>query len=591
MTEPTDQTGHDAPRSAAPLLRASGRVRTGIVLAVTLIGFAAVNAFWQYLVTGRWLDVSAAAYRRGLTTPLSEMFIQPLSIFNHPWMIVVSAMLLAAVMIVPILIAVLYHDLLAMLFVLVVAGIGHTTVLAVFLAGGCVLAARTRLRRDIPFLATLLGMAPLGVYFASGVAGFPAPQPLQRWILSAPVVAAVLLAIVAAAAVLSLARLMRFRPGVLWPVLAVLLAGPMAIFYTKVGADELQYAVIANPLAGADALFESMTLEDWRKDNQAEGLNRYTLKTALAEDLDLRKRRLIQQCQRFLAVHAQSDRAAAVLWIEAQAHSLLLDEAAYEAAYEESEEAGLVKYSAMFPLPASRATWQRLGQEYPGSPHAALAGWRLGELALRAGQVKQADERLQAAVGRLQALLADVAARRRGRQPATVFAPAEAVPAQRDHQYYEKALLAVERLAWLMEQNDALGDPKNAEALAAYLNLNPRAADYAERLAELAGRYESTRMGDNLKLAVAKATPNHYQRAEMLIALAENKTSDAAIEANFALGNLAMKTAQARVLSLIEKLREPEEYFKRVIDARENPWQRRAHDRLAWLAAQPKQAP
>lgn len=546
-----------------------------IFLAVNLVAFAVVNAFWQYLTTGSWLNFSMEAY----SSPFSEIFIQPLSVLTHPWMIVVGALLLAVIFFVPIVVSVLYHEFYAILFVFVVAGLGHALGLAFFQACGCILAARTRLRSDMPFVAALLGLTPLIVYIyiAFSVVDFPAALPLQRWILCIPVVVAVLLAIFSAAAVLALAKLTSFRPGVVWPVLAVLLAGPFTIFYTYVGADELEYVFIAKPISGADSLFESIKLDSWQEKNRAEGLNRHTLKNRIQEDMDLRKRLLMQKCERFIERHGDSPRSAAVLWLEAQAQSLALDEAAYHGQ--------LVKYNAAFPSQNSRSTWRRLMEDYRPSPHAALAAWRLGELALRRRDIEQADDLLHKAAQRLRTILADVAKNKKYEEPGRIFTTEPSIPARYNYEYYENALLAVERLLWLMKENNVLSDKRSAEAMAAYLDLNPRVEDYSEKLSALAGLYENTKIGDNLKLAVAQATQNRYQRAEMLIALSENRLTDAAIEANFALGRLAMKTASDPALPLIEKLKKPQEYFKVIIAARDNPWQRRAFAQLAWLTA------
>ena len=96
MTEETASEQHDHHRGSDPLLRPVARRRTAIALTVNLAVFAAACCFfWQYLATGRWLDLSIQAYRAGVNTPLSRMFVHPLSIFAHPWMIPINSLLLA----------------------------------------------------------------------------------------------------------------------------------------------------------------------------------------------------------------------------------------------------------------------------------------------------------------------------------------------------------------------------------------------------------------------------------------------------------------------------------------------------------------
>ena len=62
----------------------------------------------------------------------------------------------------------------------------------------------------------------------------------------------------------------------------------------------------------------------------------------------------------------------------------------------------------------------------------------------------------------------------------------------------------------------------------------------------------------------------------MLITLARDQRTDAAIVANFELGKLAMRTAEAPAISLVNGLKNPEEYFQIVIAAPDNPYRKKA---------------
>jgi len=173
-----------------------------------------------------------------------------------------------------------------------------------------------------------------------------------------------------------------------------------------------------------------------------------------------------------------------------------------------------------------------------------------------------------------------------------MFSPPADVPSR---EYFLGAREAVERLAWLMERNNVLRDANSAEALAAYLDLNPKRPDYYQRLTGLLSdttrKREATAMGDNLKLAIALQTADVYERAQMLILLAEDVQSDAAIVANMELGKLAMRIREAPVIRLVGGLKTPEEYFKIVRAAPPNPYQRKADELLAFLAARPTTRP
>jgi len=569
----------DHHRGIAPLLRPTGPWRTGLFLVINLAGFAVVNAFWQYLARGQWLDFSAEAYLRDLSTPLGEMFVYPLSLLHHPWMVVVASLLLALVIFVPIIVAVLYRLVFALAFVIVVGAIGHAPVLGVTLLISCILAARTPLRSDMPFLALLLGLLPVAAYlylFGLAGAGSAAVQPLQRWVLVAPSVLAMVLAVISGIVVLSLARATRYRPGAVWPVLVVLLACPLAIFYQKIGTDELDFALIAGHLADGDAIFQPQPLEPWRAQHNAQGLTGETLLSRVRDDLHARQRQLTRRCDEFLATHPRSDRAAAVLWIRGQCRMLQVSR--------DDLDSGKIRYVAWGPLSAATTSWQELTQDHAGAPQAALAQWWLASLALRDGDVAEADERLAKAAKRLRRLLSeDIVELSDEAKSTTVFRPPPVMPSRA---YYGEVLFEAERLLWMIERNNVLDDARCAEAMAAYLAVDPQglsASHYYDRLAQLAGKYEDTALGENLKLAVAMATTDPYERAEQLVLLADQRGDiDAAIEANFHLGALAIRK---HCLGLPQNVQRPEDYLERVTKAPPNPYQAAAGQQLNWLSS------
>jgi len=580
----------DAPRW---VLRGGSRWRTALYLGVLLAAFVAVNAFWRNLATGHWYDFHPVAYYHDLTTPLAEVFRHPLDVLSHPWMILVSGLLLGLVIFVPLVVAVLYRPLLAWSYVLAVALIGHAPVLALAVGIGCVLGGRSKVRGEMPFLATVLGLLPTAAYLTlSALAGVDAAavMPVQRWALYAPFVLAFVTAVLAGVVVIGLTHLARYRQGVFCLLLLVLPIGPVATFTVKVGPDELDYALIVSRLQTDGSIFEDVALGRWLREHHEQGLNLKTARVRVGEDLARRRGELVDRCEEFLRRHPGSDRRASVMWLMAQARSLQLDESAFRAE--------LVRYVSSFPLEESAEAWQALREAYPGSPHAALADWRLGELALRAvaapqGRdpnqlVRQGDEHLRRAAERLREMFPAAADRQETPERRRVFSPEPDVPSRR---YYRDAAEAVERLLWLVQRNGVLEDPASAEALAVLLDINPKVPDYYDRLKGLldpAKGREKTAMGDNLKLAVALQTADVYRRAEMLVQLAKDVTTDAAIVANFELGKLALRTAQSRAIGLVEGVQKPEKHLSLVVEGPPNPYQQKAAELLASLTRRPK---
>ena len=597
-----------------PLLREGNRWFTHPLMVMTLVAFALVNAFWQFLSTGRWIDYRPEAFRHDLAVPLGQMLLAPLSIFNYPWMTLVTGFILAVVIFVPILVAVLHRLRTAAVFVVIVAVLGHAPVLAGALVVACVLSSRTPLRSDTPFLAVLLGLVPVAVYlylFGLSVVSEAAVLPLQRGVAGVPFLIALLSASLVCGLALFVARMVGYRQWVVWPVIIVLMSGPMTVFYVCVGTDELEYSLITGRLAPGDSIYRSLSLSSLQKDGDSDGLTGERLFNAVRGSLETRRAKLIKACREFVTRYPDSQRAAAVLWVAAQCHSLRVSRPALAD--------GRVMYYASHLSKASRKTWERLVDQFRKSRQAALAHWRLGQLALRevgaptlsdqliSERLAKGDKHLAEAEERLAAIVTADGDADSDQSGDRVFLPVPLLPASG---CYRQALVEVRRLRWLIVANDvvetwdqALAGGKPADrveamkllmALAAYLQIDANGVDHAtyrRQLADLIGRFEGTNLGDNLTVAWSNASTDPYGRARALIPLAEVRPpTDAAIQASFELGILASGTAGAAALGLVKNIRKPEEYFKLVIAAPDNPWKPLARERLAWLKAQQKEA-
>jgi len=603
-------------RSSAPLLRRRRRPLEFFLFLATLAVFAYVNAFWQYLSTGHWINYSPEAIRRDLAVPLGRMLLAPLSIFNYPWMTLVAGFILAVVIFAPLLVAVLHRLRLALLFVMTVAVLGHAPVLAGALLVGCVLASRTPLRSDTPFLAVLLGLVPVGVYlylFGVSLLSEAAVLPLQRGVAAAPFMIALLSALLVCGLVLVVAKLAGYRQLAVWPMIVLMMSGPTTVFHLGVGTDELRYSLITGPLAPGDSIFSPDSLANLRKKKDLEGLDGERLFNAVSGLLDTRRAELIESCRRFVAGYPDSERAPAVLWIAAQCHSLRISRPALDD--------GRIMYYASHLSAASEAAWRRLIQDYRKSRQAALAHWSLGRLTLRqAGarglddktvsqRLAQAGEHLAAAEERLAAIAGPADQGGLDEFSDRVFLPVPLLPTRG---CYRQALLEVRRLRWLISANDvietweqALSGGKPADrakslkllaALSEYLQIDARGVtvdEYRRLLGQLLRDkgFEKTRLGDNITVAWACVLPRPSQRASALIAIAKVRPpTDAAIPASFELGVLASGAGSAGDLKSVKDLRKPQEYFKLVIAAPDNPWKPLARERLAWLAALDKGA-
>ena len=553
------------PRAVPPqsLLPRRAWWRWLLAAAPAVAAFAYAAVFWHHLVAGAWLSWSPADYARSLGTPLEEAFLAPLNVLRQPWMILVHGLLLGTLVTVPLLVAIAHRLGVALALAAAVAVLAHCPVLAVAVVAGCFLAARTPLRSSAPFLAMLLGLVPAALYlYFAAVLGSTGESvlPIQRWALRAPLLLTAVTAVLAAAVVLAATKAAGFRLWVFYGMLALLPVAPVGLFYTQIGPAELEYRLIAADLHGEE-LFVPRPLGEWKRLADAEGLTGPALRNHAEEDLQQKRRRLIERCMGFLTEHPDSGRAAELAWVRAQARSLELDERAYRA--------GVIRYTASGSSDASEDDWAAVVNRYPASAQAAVGRWHLGRLAVCHGELARGEEALHQAVGALEAR----AAAGQGPQPtARVLPPPQALPSDA---YYAVAAFRARRLLWLIRENRALEDPNAAAALADWCRLNPLAADeqaYARQLERLAKRHAETPLAANFRLALAKARGDLPERIRRIASLAEQQTDfDAKVEATYELGQLAI---QAAGTPAAEGLAPPAEYFRRVSLARSNPWDR-----------------
>ncbi|MDY7010036.1 MAG: hypothetical protein SVV80_04705 [Planctomycetota bacterium] len=579
----------------SPLLERSSIFRAVFFVVVDLTGFTAVNAFLYYLSTRRWLDLSMGSYKTALATPLSEVLLHPLSIFDQPWMMLVAGLLITAVVLVPIMVAVFYNMSVSALFVLSVAVVGHAPLLSVFLAGGCIIAGRAGLRRDLPLVALMSGLTPIIVYFFFFSGGDEQPlRPLQRLSVHLILVLALITAVLAGAVVSVLARIMQFRPGVIWPVILVFLAAPAWAFFEKVGADELDYAFIATRVGPGEALFAPPTAKEMSypvflptstrpsfgpASQPSEVASKPALAMLVRARVNLRQQRttLASECEKFIKRHPDSARAAAVMWITATVKDIRIDMRALSA---ES-----VRYIYAGPSGESNGAWANLAERHPRQPQAFVAHQRLGIQAIREGRIQKAAEHLRIA----QTFLATYLGQQDSDTPAglaAMFAPAESLPGR---EYYRRILDETDNIIWLMETNKVLdGEMKNTEAFRDYMKHWPFTGTKSKDLEELEKYYQDTNLADNFRLRAALAQENKLDRAMQLSRLA-GEIDDAAIAANYELGLLALRLEKTPAWSKMN-LKTAEHYFKVSKSAQDNPYRTSAEQYLIWLAGRKQPA-
>ena len=569
--KPADPRGDDYPRG--PLLRHVSRVRAAIFLSLNLIAYAFAAAFLHYISSGEWFSKTAAGYHRSINRPLVEMLSEPLSVLSHPWMILVIGLLLTVLVVAPLLIACLYHSRFCALFLVCVAVLAHSPMLTLVLAAGCVLVAATPLRRRNPPLAVLAGLIPVGVYLYVARPSDMVLPPMQQLVMYMPLAVALVGSIVAAGLVLLIAHWVHYRPGVIWPVVTILVASPVWLFYRQVGADELAFGLLSGALTPSETVFAH---ESFQRESGSRSLQATLWEQQRAEEaLQRRKAALAGACDDFLRRYPRSSRRPAVLWIKGVA----LDT---QVVLRTVEEPRAIYYDE-FPQTASADTWRRLVREHPTDPCAAIAHRRLAHLAGCDSRTEEMRQHLNIAAELLADIHAAVPQVRSDTPWEHLFVPYPEAPSRA---YLRKVAEETDRLRWLIDRNDVGTEVFATEAFRAYLGVDRRRyarGDLYARFEKLREIYLRSPLEDNFRLEVFLHEPIRRDRVLLLVGLAEEPGSDAGIEANFVLGSLAMNMDTGGEFNRI--LKRPEVYFKRVQSAPANPWRRLATEHLAALTA------
>jgi hypothetical protein len=556
------------------------RRRTLALLLVNLFLFCGLCIFTQWLHTGSAIDFSLAAYYEPLrfwgppTQNLYDFILFPISVNDTPIHGVVIGLLFAAIVAVPISVAILYRFRSALPFIAAVLVFAHLPWMAITLLGSCVLAAVRPFRMSFRFGAALVGMLPVLVYLYLATRGPSDPlaasiSPERKLLLVTPWLLAILAACTMMAAIIFIAHLVNYRPGAVAPVIALMFATPAVLFDVYIGVDELHYRMLESKYGPRSERFEpvqdatdqilallhswtaplpvrrapapvagppdssdprrSALLAIWSADPEEQLAIKQRISRRLLLDLLDDRREAFEACKNFIADHPTSRYVPNVLFIQARALDTRLDERTLV-----GETAQRELYTG-FPHVESEAVWTTLLEQYPRSPLAVAARLCVAQLRLRRGD---ADGALAA----LAEQPAPNATTRRDEADSSqrpllnARPPEDSLGFEPDQYLFEAA-----RLRELIRSNR--DDPQYGIApLQALAALDPHRRGYRDQLQRLAYQYPDSLLYDNLVVRWASAASDREERAAKLLAcVARFPAGDAVPEAMFELADFEVQ--------------------------------------------------
>jgi len=539
------------------------RVRAVLLLVLNLVLYCGLCIFTHWLHVGQPFQFTLSAYLEPLrfwgpqTQNLYDFILYPIRVDQTPVYGVIIGLLFAAIVAVPISVAILYRFRNALPFCAAVLVFAHLPWMALTLAGSCILASVKPFRMSFRYGSALLGMLPVLLYLYLATRGTTESlgasfSPERKLLLAAPWLLAILAACTMLAVIIFIARIVNYRPDAVSPVMAVMFATPAILFHAYIGVDELAYRVLEQEYGPRSKRFEPVQdasdrirayvhewtnpdraaepqratlLAIWGADPQEQAAVKHLISNRLFLELLHDRQAAYEACREFIADHPTSRFVPEVLYIQARALDTRLDELR------------LVGKSAQrelytdFPHVQSEAVWTNLLTQYPHSPFAVAAGLRVAQLRLRRGDVD----------GALRALGQAIARAEEKTDPRALPSPRRETTLDFEPEPYVAEALRLREL--ILANRD---DPRYGVApLCELAALDPHRPGYRDQLALLAARYPDSLLYDNIAVRWACAAPDRKQRAEKLAACIENfPDGDALPEALFQRAELETQTRE-----------------------------------------------
>lgn len=531
------------------------RIRAIVLLAVNVLLFAGAGSFAFWLRggvrfapahEGYWDEFGQTFLSVGFMghtgVSLGSLLLEPISVQDVPMQIPILGLLMAALISIPILVAILYRFWSSLPFIAVVGFLAVMPWLAITLLGSCVLASVRPMRTRFRFMSALLALLPAVMYLILawyGTSDLVAGKidPVDRIKFVAPWVLAIVAATLVFAVVLAIARIVDYRPGAIAPLLAVMFALPVALFEFRVGRDELYYRLLEDlnevHFADVDASVEldQAVMESWARHPPARRTMRGVRELVetrwlfeLASEispvrsvLSRHQAELAGRCDWFLKYFPDSRYAVNALFIKAQALDMRVDPG-------EFRHAKWVRYYDDFPSPASREAWQMIVENSPETAMGAVAMLRLAQLDAGDGDLERAIAKLELLQARFNSLAksGDMAPTHSGPLKAVL---ARGVPEASLRIPMERIILEAHRFHDLFVANrdplygyDPISGPRHRADTFPFglMDLDPRHERYVENLKTLKGEYPNCQIEDNIDLEIAKATASVGLRIELL---------------------------------------------------------------------------
>ena len=203
--------------------------------------------FWSKITTGNLNSLQLQSVSNADIWSLGYFVVNPVSIFEYPWQILVLGLLMAILGFAPILLSQLLSSRYSVLPILMTAFIAKLPIMAFFLAISCVAVACRPLRFRSRFISIVLCSSPLIIYW--GIFGGYVDVDPVKWGLSyAPWLMAWISGLAICALVLAIGHYTRYKPGAtsVIALTTLLIAGFTFFYFISFAESDYQIYVVSN---------------------------------------------------------------------------------------------------------------------------------------------------------------------------------------------------------------------------------------------------------------------------------------------------------------------------------------------------------
>jgi hypothetical protein len=533
--------------------------------ALAVVVFVAVCLFWSKILTGTALSLNFSDVTDFASWSLGRFIISPLSIYEYPWQILALGLLMGILGVAPVVVSQLLSFRYSLPMTLAVVFIAKLPLFGVFLLVSCAAAACRPLRFRSRFIAIALCMAPQSIYWAF-FGGAQNVEPIRWGFSFAPWICAWLTSLAIAGGVIGIGHFTRYRPGLVWAVIAVALAAAVLVFQQKISFAELDYQLyiagnnpeevpefhdhnmtkvideaIENPatqsfLTGFFYPTEPILLREELKEEIQLQLNydRWPTWFEVTEELNYpaKRQQLLGQYNLFINKRPTSRRMPIALYYKA-----MLNE--YSPNIRQFGQTDVLTFYNDYPHRETLPIWYKLYDEFPESPEALEARCRIAMHLAGRAEFEKAAEFCEVAEAMLaqQLELSEEAHTTAGtfstafvRPAGTVMTPFKLGELQRK----------LQKLNVLISQENRAKSNDSKNRLAEFVILNPYSPDYSQQLDRLlADTKKTSPLRDNILLAKIMLIPDAQLKAAQLKELGEKfAKTDGGTQALYELGLL-----------------------------------------------------